>query len=72
MNITESYNILSSLQSNFDIYMCDNIFGLNSNHIYDKWITSQQNIINFLTTLDHVNRQKLLNYASEQFLDPIE
>jgi hypothetical protein len=70
MNLTMSYNVLLSLQCNFDIYMCDSIFGLESKHIYPKWVTSQQNIIHFLNTLDHINRKKLLDYASDQFLDP--
>ena len=55
MSLTNSYNILLSLQCNFNKYICD--------HLYSKWVTSQGNILNFMTRLDDVNREKLLRYV---------
>ena len=69
MSLTNSYNMLLSLQCNFKKYMCDQIFGNDSNHLYPKWVSSDGNILHFLTRLDDENREKLLRYAFDQFGD---
>jgi hypothetical protein len=63
MNITDFYNIMLSLQCNFNKDLCDTVFGNESNHLYPKWIASHGNIIHFMTMLDSVNRKNLLDYV---------
>lgn len=65
MSLTNSYNILLSLQCNFNKYMCDRVFGNDSDHLYPKWVASQGNILHFMTRLDDMNREKLLKFASK-------
>lgn len=53
-------NMLLSLQCNFNNIICDQIFGLDSDHLYLKWINSGGNILDFMTRLDDNNKVKLL------------
>jgi hypothetical protein len=69
MSLNIFYNILLSLQYNFNKRLCDKIFGINSDHIYPKWLSSDGNILCFLTRLDDNNRDNLLEYVSQSLSD---
>ena len=61
--LMEVFNILLSLQCNFNKNICEQVFGLCSEHLYEKWVSSDGNIINFMTRLDVDNKAKLLSWG---------
>jgi len=62
MNLNQAYNMLFTLQCNFNKDICDKIFESNSDHLYEKWLQSDENILNFIARLDKINKQKLFNW----------
>ena len=56
-------NLLSSLQCNFDKEMCDEIFNDLSDHLFDKWLKSNGNILNFFGQLDNQNKKRILKWS---------
>ena len=63
MNLIEVYNLLLSLQCNFNKDICDKIFKNDSDHLYIKWLQCNGNMLNFITRLDKMNQILLFNYA---------
>ena len=63
MNLETIFQYFLKLQNNFNKTMSDQIFGSLSDHLYAKWMKCDNNILNFLSRLDQVNRQKLFNFA---------
>ena len=61
--ITNCADILLSLQCNFSKLVCDEIFGQDSNHLFEKWLFSDKNLLYFITRLDNCNQAKLFRYA---------
>lgn len=61
--LIKTYNILLSLQCNFNKNICDQIFGLDSEHLYTKWISSNGNILGFISRLDDINKLKILTWG---------
>lgn len=59
MSLEKSYDMFMSLQCNFNLLLCKEIFGNLSEHIFEKWIICDGNIINFLSHLDNENRNKI-------------
>jgi len=57
-----------TLQNNFDKKICDTVFTNNSDHIYEKWILAESNIITFITFLDDYNKEKLFNWIDSSDL----
>lgn len=62
--LNNSYDILLSLQCNFNKQICDKIFTDYSNHLYEKWLNCDQNILKFISLLDSVNRNKILLWCT--------
>ena len=59
----QEYNIFMFMQTNFNKYICDQLFGELSDHIYDKWIYCDQNLLNFLSMLDRDNKIIVLEWG---------
>jgi hypothetical protein len=51
------------MQCNFSYEIAEDIFIIDQDHLWDKWIRSRTNIINFLSSLDQVNQQKMMNWG---------
>jgi len=64
-NMINAYNIFIFLQCNFNKKMSDDIFGDLSEHLFEKWLNCNYNIINFLSMLDNGNKQLILNYGED-------
>ena len=67
MNILEMYNVFMYLQVNFDKNMCDTIFDDLSDHLFDKWLRCNYNILNFISMLDNGNRIKLIDWGIKNY-----
>ena len=63
MSFEQHYNTFMYLQCNFNLFMCEEIFGNHlSEHIFEKWLNSNENILNFLSRLDTQNREKIYKW----------
>ena len=58
-----SFNKFIFMQCHFSKEVCNELFGDLSEHIYIKWLDSDFNIINFLSSLDSRNKQKMFIWA---------
>jgi hypothetical protein len=56
-------NLLLRLQSDFNKEICNIVFDDLSDHLFDKWLKTDRNILNFFSQLDIKNRKKLLKWA---------
>jgi hypothetical protein len=63
-----SYNILLYIQNSFNLHISDKLFGDLSQHIFNKWLNSDNNILNFITKLDNNNKQLLLKWGKYNYL----
>jgi hypothetical protein len=66
MDTNIGFETFLKLQNSFNLNICKEIFGENYLHFWDKWKSSQNNIIYFLNRLDDFNKQKLFDYMSEK------
>ena len=55
--------MLIYIQNVFDKEICNKLFGDLSNHIYQKWIDSDFNLVNFLSKLDNQNKLHFMKWA---------
>jgi hypothetical protein len=62
MSLEQSYNTFMYLQCNFNLFICEEIFGDLSEHLFEKWLNCNENILNFLSKLDSENRQKIYKW----------
>jgi hypothetical protein len=51
-----------SLQNNFSYNICKEIFPNNTDHYWNKWIHSNNNILSFISRLDSENRNKVFSW----------
>lgn len=66
-NLLETFDILLSLQCNFDYSLCAQIFPNNTDHYWQKWQRVEGNMLIFINSLDIVNRTRFFNmYRLEQ------
>ena len=63
MNLLTYTELLMNLQYNFNKSICDKIYKVNSNHLYEKWLTCNGNLLNFINRLDSNNRLLLIDYV---------
>ncbi len=70
--MNDFYEQLLEMQCNFSKYISDKIFGNLSNHLFQKWLKCNNNIVSFLSRLDAVNKGKIFNYldSSKLKFDP--
>ena len=55
-------NLLLRLQCDFNKEMCDKIFNDLSDHLFDKWLKTDGNILNFFSQLDIKNQKTILKW----------
>jgi len=63
INTKECFQVYLYLQCNFSKDMSDQIFQDMSDHLYNKWLVCNGNMLNFITCLDNNNINKLLSHA---------
>lgn len=68
-DLIDNLNLFWYIQNIFCKEICDKIFENSSDHIYEKWVESNYNLLNFLSKLDVYNRLKILQWVEKQ---PIE
>jgi len=56
-------NILLSLQYCFNKEICDIIFNDLSDHLFEKWLQTNGNILNFFSHLDIKNQKAMLKWS---------
>lgn len=50
-------------QNNFDLELSKQIFGNRiAQHLFNKWLFYDRNVIDFINYLDDENKQKIFNY----------
>ena len=59
LELEKTSKILTSMQCNFSLARAEEIFGRDSAHFWNKWLTSDSNLLNFLTRLDLINRERM-------------
>jgi hypothetical protein len=60
--------MLLNLQNNYNKTISDEVFGNMSEHLYDKWLDSDDNILCYLTRLDTHNKLKLLKWTEDNYI----
>lgn len=63
MNYLEMYQLFMYLQFNFNKDMCDKVFGDLSDHLFQKWLRCDNNMLNYMSTLDDGNKIKLIDWG---------
>lgn len=56
------FELYLHLQCNFNKQICHQIFENLADHIWQKWLTSENNILFFINRLDAVNRSKVYEW----------
>lgn len=56
-------NLLLRLQSDFNKEICDKIFNNLSDHLFEKWLQTNGNILNFFSRLDTKNQKIMLKWT---------
>jgi ABC-type Zn2+ transport system substrate-binding protein/surface adhesin len=62
-----SYNILLCIQNTFSRDVANEIYGDLAEHIYEKWIRLDDNILNFMSCLDYSNRDILFEWGKKYY-----
>lgn len=56
-------NLLLRLQCDFNKEICDKIFSDLSDHLFNKWLKTDRNILNFFSQLDIKNQTAILKWS---------
>ena len=59
----DAYRLFVLMQGSFSRQTCDMIFGARRDHFWEKWITSGNNIIYFLTLIDTNEANEVLTWG---------
>ena len=62
-------NILLFIQNWYSYEVAQKLFGTMADHLFDKWISCNQNLINYFTMLDDVNTKKLLDWGKSNLVN---
>ena len=65
LNCMTYTTLLMDLQYKFNKSVCDEIYTLNSSHIYEKWMSCNGNLLDFINRLDNNNRLLLVKYITK-------
>ena len=60
LNVFDDY---LSIQCNFSYIVCQEIFPEDADHYWHKWVTSDRNLLMFLSRLDKVNKTRVLGWG---------
>ena len=55
--------VLNIMQVNFSMERCKSVFGDDYTHYWNKWTSTDGNIIEFINRLDTVNKEKMLRWG---------
>ena len=67
--LEQSYFIFRIISSNLSSEICKIIFDKNiSEHMWDKWLKCDMDIIKFLSALDTYNRKKIIDWGENMVL----
>ena len=59
-DVKKYYNLFNSIQNSLSEDIISSIWPNDSDHFLDKWLSTDNNIILFLSKLDDYNQNKLL------------
>ena len=59
------YQILLKMQLTFSYDICSLIFNEDTEHFWNKWLNTQNNMLLFLKILNIVNRNKMLEWGEQ-------
>lgn len=62
--MNEAYDKFLKMQINFSYGVVQNIFANDHDHYWNKWVSSNDNIILFISKLDNINRMLVLDWGS--------
>jgi hypothetical protein len=62
-----SYKILLYIQNTFSRDVANEIYGDLAEHIYEKWVRLDYNILVFLSSLDYSNRFLLFEWGKQSY-----
>lgn len=65
--LNTDFNIFLGMQCNFSLSACRDIFGVDYLHYWEKWESSQDNILKFITRLDRSNRSLLFTWGTSLY-----
>lgn len=54
---------IMTLQQTFNLSLCVRLFGKGAPHLYSKWMEDEGNILSFMSRLDAVNWNILMQHA---------
>ena len=66
--LTKNYNMFIFIQSNFNKNICDILYSELSNHLFNKWLKCDGNILNFISMLDNNNKLIILKWGFENYI----
>jgi|SaaInlV_165m_DNA_3_1040750.scaffolds.fasta_scaffold00618_22 hypothetical protein len=61
-DVKKYYNLFNSIQNSLSEDIISSIWPNDREHFFDKWLSSDNNIILFISKLDDYNQNKLLEY----------
>jgi len=64
LDLISTLDILLCMQTRFSYIECMQIFSKDTEHYWQKWKESKENIILFLERLDDINKTLLLEWGS--------
>lgn len=61
------FNVFLRLQNDFNKGISNKVFGDLSNHLFNKWLNCERNMLNFISILDNTNKNRLLEWAYNNY-----
>ncbi len=61
------FNVFLRLQNDFNKGISNKVFGDLSNHLFNKWLKCERNMLNFISILDNTNKNRLLEWAYNNY-----
>jgi hypothetical protein len=65
--LVEYLDMMLFIQNRFDKQLSDELFTDLSDHIFEKWLQSEYNILNFISRLDVVNKQIICDWCEKNY-----
>jgi hypothetical protein len=61
--LEKAFQIFLAMQCNFSYEVAGHVFYGDSDHFWTKWVRTERNIINFLSSLDNLNRRRMIEWG---------
>lgn len=66
-DLLTTYDMFLYIQNSFNKYICNQIYGDElSDHLFEKWLQCDYNILKFISRLDNRNKELLLEWFCQQ------